>query len=545
MLKKILLLLVLISTILLPANLPEAYSVPQLMRVGIYYKDSAVSAVSIKSNSGMTIACKSNGSITELLAHYDTSALVARKDSWFKRYNGALTETNESGALSYEGTKVGPYHIQIGGAYSSYSDAFNSIESLTSIGIDSFVAYDGNWYVWSGFHISNADALNASISITDKTGANCEIIQPSNQRIVVERPDGQAMLVFIQQSCALQFLPGNVSDSKTIDVRNVKYRGAIEVKRLTGSDMTVINELGLEEYLYGVVPKEIESFSNIEALKAQAIAARTYCIKNMSKHSSLGFNVCPTTCCQVYGGYAAETSATNSAIDQTMGKIVTYNGSLASVYYFSSSGGFTEDVRNVWGSVGYPYLISAEDKYEKGNSWNYNWSKTLTISEMSRILDQKGYNIGTVVSVNITKVSETGRVLEMVVKGTNGSARFEKEGSRLSFSLASQLFTVASDSNMIAMNGEFEIKTVSQFPIMAETGSGTIAVNVSNSSELKVMGADGEIKEMAGSPTVYTFKGKGWGHAVGMSQEGAKGMANAGYTCEEILAHYYPGTKVE
>ena len=151
----------------------------------------------------------------------------------------------------------------------------------------------------------------------------------------------------------------------------------------------------------GVVPKEIEPYSHPEALKAQAVAARTYTIKNLSKHGTYGFQLCPTTDCQVYGGYSCESAASNAAVNATKGLVVTYNGSPASVYYFSSSGGFTENVRNVWGNLTYPYLTSVEDKYEKGDSYNYSWTKTFTIDRLTEIMASKGYNVGNVQSVSI------------------------------------------------------------------------------------------------------------------------------------------------
>lgn len=545
MLKKVLLFICIISlTVMFPVRYSQAYSVPQTVRIGLYFGDKAVSSISVRSAGGLTAASKINGSAIGLMTNYDTSALLVRKDSWFIKSGSTLTLTTQASAAAYAGTKFGPYHIQIGGAYADYASVNSALASLSGVGIEAYPAYDGAWYAWYGCYTDSDTAQAEAAVLGSRSGLPCALIQPSNDNIVIEKSDGKVFLIFRQTNGALQLVPAGGADPRTIYVNGSVYRGAVEIKRNSSSDMTIINELGLEEYLYGVVPKEIEPYSHPEALKAQAIAARTYTIKNLTKHSSYGFQLCTTTDCQVYGGYSCESAASNSAVDMTRGMIVTYNGSPASIFYFSSSGGYTEDVRNVWGNLSYPYLISVEDKYEKGDSYNYNWSKTMTIETLTETMANKGYNVGTVQSLSITKLTSAGRVLELTVKGSNGSQTFQKESCRTAFGLPSQLYNITLSSNMIVMNEEFDIKAVTASPLMVINSEGTSALTTS-ASQLKIMGADGIVREMAGAPTSYTFVGKGWGHSVGMSQEGAKGLANIGYTYEQILNHYFPGTRVE
>ncbi len=341
--------------------------------------------------------------------------------------------------------------------------------------------------------------------------------------------------------------PEEQNNPYKLNLDGVPFRGEFEVKRLSASDMTVINVLPLQEYLYGVVPGEIESYSHIEALKAQAVAARTYTVNNMNKYKENGFNLCNTTWSQVYKGYSAETESTNRAVDETKGQIVLYNDKPAQVFYFSSSGGQTEDVKNVWGSD-FPYLSSVEDKYESGKSWNYNWTKTLTAEEIKKRLISKGKDVGEVTGIDILKTSGAGRPVELVISGTKSQAVFKNAATRDIFGLPSQMYTIESSSgkdNSISIRSatsEVSAKPLGELNVMSASGEMVLDAG----KGLSVAGRDGKtITVSSQSSDSYTFSGRGWGHAIGMSQEGAKGMANEGFTYDEILTHYFQGTEVK
>jgi stage II sporulation protein D len=307
--------------------------------------------------------------------------------------------------------------------------------------------------------------------------------------------------------------------------------------------MTIINVLPLEEYLYGVVPSEIEASSHIEALKAQAVAARTYALSSMSKHSKYFFNLCSTTDCQVYGGYDKENTSTNKSIDDTRGKIVTYNGKPATTYFFSSDGGSTEDCKNVW-SADLPYLKSVEDNYESGNSWNYSWKQTLTSDKIKSLMQGKGYDLGDITNIEATKLSNAGRVVEMVITGTKGTKTFKNEPCRTILGLPSQMFNIASDADTIltATGKDNDVIQLGDKNVMTADGLKTLA---SEDNKITLLSGDGIKKSTPIIPKTFTITGKGWGHAVGMSQEGAKGMANQGFTYDQILTHFYTGTIIE
>ena len=150
------------------------------------------------------------------------------------------------------------------------------------------------------------------------------------------------------------------SDEKSAPVRfnDKPYRGRIEVFANRRGSLTVVNVIGLEDYVKGVVPNEL-SFPALEALKAQAIAARTYALKNQNQFASEGFDLLPTTRSQVYGGLTSETALTTRAVDETRGIVATYHGEPINALYTSTCGGRTEDAENIFNDA-VPYLRSRE-----------------------------------------------------------------------------------------------------------------------------------------------------------------------------------------
>ncbi len=304
-----------------------------------------------------------------------------------------------------------------------------------------------------------------------------------------------------------------------IGVNGDDYRGFICLKRIEGSDMTVVNVLGLEEYLFSVVGKEMSPSWNIEALKAQAVCARTYAKTNLNKFKKYGFDLCPTQNSQVYVGVKGESESTILACSETAGQSVRYDGVPVSVFYFSSGGGTTEDPVNVWGG-NCPYIKSIVDPYEKeSEATRYNWTSTITVGELEERLASKGNNIGDILSIEVLKQSETGRVTEMAINGTLGTKTEKLDsvrrliGSDLVFS---QQFEISFEQPQKDQPDE-KIKDETQEPNIEEPN-------------MEVPLPD---------ETIIKINGRGWGHAVGMSQWGAKAMADEGKTYIEILNFYF------
>ena len=220
-----------------------------------------------------------------------------------------------------------------------------------------------------------------------------------------------------------------------------------------------------------------------------------------------------------------------------------YNGNLAHVYYFASSGGMTANVKEVWGSE-IPYLVSVEDPYESETSSHYIWQKTLSAEEIKKILFISGVEIGDILSVSAENYSPSGRVTELRITGTKGSITYYTQDTRMIFSLNSQKYTIQSAGNAVVRSADGTLKTLSLDGRSVTSKSGTTKLSA-YSNTVAVVGSGNNVNKVNMSSNTYVFSGRGWGHGVGMSQEGAKGFARQGYNYEQILKHYYQGITVE
>lgn len=333
-----------------------------------------------------------------------------------------------------------------------------------------------------------------------------------------------------------------------------KYRGGLDFKTVNGKNV-ITNVVFMNNYLYGVISREMSPSWPKEALKAQAVCARNYAANNLGKHSEYGFDLCSSVCCQAYSGIRYETDKSYAPVDETSNQVLTYDGQLAQLYYCSSSGTRTEDVKNVWGNS-IPYLVSVDNSYEDtSNIPNGIWTGSITCDEATTIMRNKGYNVGQVTDIKVTEYSENGRVMKMDVTGTNGTKTFEREGCRTIFNTVtkSQEFTVHGNGDA-AQNvptirstdgNSSSDKKINEVVILSASGRSTLnALNLFATNG--VYQQNYQITESpATANTGFIFEGTGWGHSVGMSQYGAKGMAEIGYDYIDILLHYFPGTNLE
>ncbi|MDA8235966.1 MAG: SpoIID/LytB domain-containing protein [Clostridia bacterium] len=289
--------------------------------------------------------------------------------------------------------------------------------------------------------------------------------------------------------------------SNLVNINGTRYRGELEMRK-TGNALTLINKLPIEEYLYGVVPREMPSSWPVEALKAQAVAARTYVIQQKGRYESQGFDVMATDQSQVYGGLSGEKPSTNAAVDATRGEIVTYNGQPITAVYHSSSGGYTENSEEVWTNP-VPYLRSKVDLLDV-NSAHYNWQKVFTAEELKNQINlARNLDFATITDLAIEKMSASGaRVQILQVVGTD--IKGQPKTLRL--------------LNADNVRSAFGLKSAPQ----------TVVEEVDSMKNL----------------VKITFTGNGWGHGLGMSQYGASGMARAGNNYRQILEHYYTGITI-
>jgi stage II sporulation protein D len=578
------LILIIIASMLIilsPSISAGNVKIPDVIRVGLYYRDSSVntaqSIVDISAQAGILLGFSRNDSFTEICRHAGSSVIYIRKDGFYYNTGSGLKEYNQAGTPA-SGEKYGPYHIKIGDDLPDQASASSKAEAYRQQGIQAYIAYVDAWQVWTGSYTDQQSAQNEIERLKPAAGGTAlTVVQPSSNRVVAVDSKYQPICIFGSSTAYFQARPAQENNPPVIKLKGSPYRGAIEIKRLAESDMTVINVVSMQEYLYGNVPPEIGGKSPPEAIKAQAVASKMYAINNLGKHGKTGFDICATVNCQVYKGYAVEVPECNKAIDEVKDKIITYNGEPAKhIYYFASGGGSTEDVSNVWGSS-YPYLVSVEDKYER----IYTWTKTLRASDVKARLPQ----LGDILGISITRTAKTGRVTQLAIMGTSRGepVYYTNERCRTLFGLNSQLYTITSDADVYvaglntletgqsnpsggvsaeakavsAPGGSADQKATSMplpdcsTPARTQlagkkvvTATGVKTIKGSN-NKVSLLGADGKLEKVAIVPETYTFTGKGWGHAVGMSQEGAIGMAKAGFTYDQILMHYFQGTKVE
>lgn len=363
---------------------------------------------------------------------------------------------------------------------------------------------------------------------------------------------------------------------ETFTINGKQYRGYLRFA-VNGTVMTAVNVVDLEEYLYGVIPAEMPASYDEEALKAQTLAARTYAMTKLSAHKSSGYELCDTTNCQVYKGYSGENAKTNQVVDDTEGEIICYNGTPIEAVFSASTGGYTENSENVWNSV-VPYLRAVPEVGEYGNN---TWEKTLTLSQLDSLLSSKGENIGSAQDIVITKISTGGRVQEMKIVGTSGSVTLTKENIRTYFSgacgsLPSKMFTIngkggdpSSGSKSVQRQTTTSSSTGSLTSSAAANGitaktEGTLSAMNGKNLKLDGLSVSENTNSNQNTPVISTgdyqiydvnistvengtfvFEGSGNGHGVGLSQNGAQGMAQQGYTYEEIIKHYYTGVTIE
>lgn len=276
-----------------------------------------------------------------------------------------------------------------------------------------------------------------------------------------------------------------------------KYKGSFTFKASTDKILP-INIIDMDNYLKGVVGYEMSDYFPIEALKAQAVAARNFALSNIGAESQKGYDFDDTTLYQVYNGYDETLKNTIRAVNETSGIVLIYDDKLVETLYSASHGGYTEDAINVWGNAA-PYLKSKQDNFD-----NESWPKgniTFTNGQIETILKTKGYISATDTFLNLD--------LSSITKYVSGRV--------------SNINIVYSD-----ISGTKKIKSITKDKTRTFLGLPSNMYNVTYDS------ASG----------VYTFSGKGYGHGLGMSQIGAKNRAAAGQSFEEILKFYYDGSYI-
>jgi stage II sporulation protein D len=246
----------------------------------------------------------------------------------------------------------------------------------------------------------------------------------------------------------------------------------------------------MEEYVAGTVRGEASERWPMEALRAIAVVARTYAMFQQARTAGKAYHVVAGNQDQNFAGWVTEGSPARDAALGTAGQVLTWQGRLFPAFHHSDSGGFTEAAQSVFSGDGVPPLEGVRDEFSM-ESPNYTWTITLPLSVIGERLRKGGVDVGQVTSLTVLERSPSFRVARLSVDSTRGSATLRGADFR-------------------RLIGYDALKSTLFVPV-AQDG-------------------------------VVRFEGRGWGHGVGLSQYGAKGMADRGYAYPQILEHYFPGT---
>lgn len=532
--------------LLLPGIAAKGAEGSRNIRIGLNYGNDSVSNVSVKAAAGVEIGyAEAGGAFRLLVDQPDNKAVIIRKDGNFvKTDKGDLLEYSPTEGVPYAGEVIGPWHLKIGENAADFSVASSLAAAADKSGVDAYVVYEKGWQVWTGFYVDQRAAEEAAGKVKAALGIELVTVTPeSYSRLILYDDSFHVIMVYGGTDGYLQVWPKQQNNPCLFSANSKQYRGYLEIRRYTGSDLTLINIVDLEHYLYGVVPAEIESDAPLEAVKAQAVAARTFALKNLGKNSKWGFDMTDTDSDQVYKGYDGERAYSNQAVDETKGKKMLYNGNPASVFYFGSSGGMTANVKDVWGSD-IPYLVSVPDPYESEIASRAVWEKTLTGEQIKKTLFISNVEIGDILSVSAEEYTSSGRVNALRITGTEGSITYYGTDTRTLFGLNSQKYSIQSAGNVVVKAADGSLKTLALDGRSVVSAGGAGVLSAKNVT-LAAVGSGNYISKINVSSNTYVLNGRGWGHGVGMSQEGAKGFARQGYTYDQILKHYFTGITVE
>lgn len=332
-------------------------------------------------------------------------------------------------------------------------------------------------------------------------------VKNKNWRLAVENHDG----VVIQNPVdEVNIIPRGRDNRTTLN--NKMYRGIMKILPF-GQTIRIINVVYMEDYLRGVVPPEIgkRADDEFEAVKAQAVAARTYALSHLQQYEGEPYDVKSSIIDQIYEGGDVENRLVNRAIDATVGHVITYHDKLIDAYYHSTCGGMTDNISHVWDRKEIPYLKAVKDGDACSWSKYFRWQEVFTEAQLRGRVEQylasdrgRDLRMERIRDVKVVERTPGGRVARLLVYTDSDIYKFHKDRIRW-------VIGRTSNPNLILPSDRFEV-------IIARDNGGNIET--------------------------VTFKGSGYGHGVGMCQCGAIGLSRTGWTFDKILKHYYTGVEV-
>lgn len=452
---------------------------------------------------------------------------------------------------------VGCYHILLPGSYDTFDQAAAAAAQIPN----AFPAWiDGVYQVRVGAYLDSASAAAAlatlgveGSSVVGTSAYGVSVVKTGTSSVLFQFDGGQ--------SHSLTLMPGADDSVQTQTwFLGKKYFGGFQFQRVTGGNLTIASVINLTDYISCVISQEMADSWPLEALKAQAVAARSYYATNLGRHSAQKIDICGTTHCQAYYGCSGAGESTNRAARETAGEYLKYDGKVVEAYYYSSNGGASENSENVW-SANLPYLRGVVDPYEgdlASQIPNYNWTRTFTGEQLRAKLSAAGYTrCGTIRSVTITKTS-TGNAYSMTFLDVNGKSwTISKDNCRIVLGMNSLHFDfdgastgdpaqTTPSSAIYAIDGDGKVSQITgTYYVLREDGTVIQAGTAGETSRPEPTTPSSSSGTVTPADGVFRFRGSGLGHNVGMSQWGAWAMAERGLTYRDILTFYYTGVTIE
>ena len=286
-------------------------------------------------------------------------------------------------------------------------------------------------------------------------------------------------------------------ESAPLEVKGMVVRGALVIIA-RDAGLLVVNDLDLEAYVKSVVPSEVPVTWPFEALKAQAIVARTFALHKKGERGGQAFDVDATVQSQVYGGLGSEDLRASEAVDATAGIVVMHEGRLALTPYHSTSAGPTEDASEVW-AIDLPYLKGVACPFDEDSSV-YRWERRLPFDAIESALREAGHAVGSIATLTPLGRNRSGRISAVRILHSEGELVLKGELLR----------RIIGYQRLPSMR--FDVVDVEAGP--------------------------------RGGFDVH-LRGGGWGHGVGLCQWGMKTLSERGWTADRIIDYYYPGTNLD
>ena len=283
------------------------------------------------------------------------------------------------------------------------------------------------------------------------------------------------------------------SRSPAIYLNGRKFRGAVDIIRQSNKKLLAVNHLDIEEYIRGVLYHEVAPWWPMEALRAQAVACRTFALYQARVNLRKDYDLVSTTFSQVYGGRTSERGRTSKAVRLTKDEVLTYKNKVFPTFYHATCAGHTENAARLW-KIDIPPLRGRECQFCQ-RSPHFKWEKKVSLKHIEEALEKANFKVGLIKAIEVIDRSICGRITDLKIISSRGNIN----------KVNSNRFRLA------------------------------VGPNVIKSTNFTV-----QIKEK----TAY-FEGHGWGHGVGMCQWGAFFMARRRFNAEQILGYYYPEAKIK